>query len=127
MRVFLFSIVLSLLNGVGNVYGSDEGTRLYQRCQACHAFEHNRTGPAHCDLFGRVAGSLPGYSYTSAMRQSGLVWNETTLDLFLTAPLKVVPGTTMAIYGIEDANERKALIDYLRLRSRAASCLKEVE
>ena len=95
---------------------SDEvrrGAEVYERCLACHALGRNRTGPKHCGVVGRPAGSVQGYDYSEAMRRSGLVWTPGTLDRFLAAPLDVVPGTTMGYAGIDDAAERAALIDYL--------------
>ena len=58
---------------------ASRGQQVYARCAACHAIEANRTGPQHCGLFGRRAGTAPGFSgYSQAMRASGLVWNERT-------------------------------------------------
>src|SRR5580765_5725844 len=71
------------------------GEQLYVRCQACHALAYDRVGPHHCGLFGRLAGSVAGFSYSPAMKSSKIVWNERTLDDFLEHPLKTVPGTAM--------------------------------
>jgi cytochrome c len=90
------------------------GAEIYQRCIACHSLERNRSGPMHCGLFGRRAGSVPGYAYSQAMTRSGIVWDERTLDLFLASPLVVVPGTKMGYGGIRNATERSDLIAYLR-------------
>ena len=90
------------------------GEAVYQRCLACHSLEHNRVGPRHCGLFGRRAGSLPGYAYSAAMKKYGVTWNEQTLDHFLQNPLEVVPGTKMGYAGVKDAGERADLIAYLK-------------
>lgn len=71
------------------------GEQLYTRCMACHALASDRVGPRHCGLFGRRAGSVPGFNYSPAMRNSRIVWNDKTLDRFLAKPLKMVPGSTM--------------------------------
>jgi len=89
------------------------GERIYGRCLACHALQYDRTGPRHCGLFGRKAGSVPGFDYSEAMKRSGIVWNAATLDRFLADPLGTVPGTTMGYAGIADARERADLIAYL--------------
>jgi cytochrome c len=96
------------------------GEAVYSRCLACHALAYDRVGPRHCGLFGRRAGSVPGFEYSDAMKRSKLVWNEKTLDRFLADPLKTVPGTTMTYDGIADAKERADLIAYLK----AAQCSK---
>jgi cytochrome c len=91
------------------------GEAVYQRCLACHSLEHNRVGPRHCGLFGRRAGSLPGYAYSTAMKKYGVTWNEETLDPFLENPLKTVLGTKMGYAGVKDAGERADLIAYLKV------------
>ena len=98
------------------------GEEIYSRCGACHSLESDRTGPRHCGLFGRRAGSVPGFNYSRAMRQSGIVWNTDTLDRFLASPTRVVPGTTMGYAGIDDAQERADLIAYLAVAT--AQCAK---
>ena len=90
------------------------GEEIYQRCVACHALASNRVGPRHCGLFGRKAGSEKGYSYSTAMKKYGVVWNEQTLDRFIENPLKAVPGTKMGYAGIKDPQERADLIAYLK-------------
>jgi len=89
------------------------GEQVYDRCLACHSLDRNRTGPKHCGLFGRRAGSLPDFEYSPAMRSSGIVWSDKSLDRFLAAPTKVVPGTYMGYAGIDDPRERADLIAYL--------------
>lgn len=95
------------------------GEQIYSRCAACHSLDYNRTGPKHCDLFGRKAGSAPDFQYSAAMRRSKIVWNEKTLDAFLANPMKYVPGTAMGYAGIEDEQERVDLIAYLKLANRS--------
>lgn len=89
------------------------GEAVYSRCQGCHSVEYNRTGPRHCGVVGRRAGSVPGFGYSPAMKRSKLVWNEKTLNRFLADPPKTVPGTTMTYAGVDDPKERADLIAYL--------------
>jgi cytochrome c len=82
---------------------------------ACHAIDANRTGPQHCGLFGRPAGTAPGFEgYSDAMKHSGIVWDAKTLDRFLQDPLEAVPGTAMGYAGVKDSKERADLIDWLK-------------
>jgi len=94
------------------------GEAVYSRCLACHSLERHRTGPKHCGLFGRKAGSAPGFEYSAAMKRSRLVWNEKALDIFLADPMKTVPGTTMTYAGVEHPKERADLIAYLKKESQ---------
>jgi cytochrome c len=98
------------------------GEKIYERCAACHSLATDRTGPHHCGLLGRKAGTVPGFDYSKAMRESRITWNERTLDRFLANPLKAVPGTSMGYAGIPDAGERRDLIAYL---AQAAPCPKK--
>ena len=96
------------------------GEEIYSRCLACHALEYDRTGPRHCGLFGRRAGSVPGFAYSDAMRRSRIVWNDATLERFIADPLKTVPGTAMGYAGVKDRRERADLIAYLHNANRTA-------
>ncbi len=96
--------------------------QIYARCVACHALAYDRVGPRHCGLLGRRAASVPGFAYSPAMKNSGLTWDEKTLNRFLAQPLKVVPGTTMTYDGIADPKERSDLIAYLKHANDTPEC-----
>jgi cytochrome c len=98
------------------------GEAIYSRCLACHALAYDRTGPRHCGLFGRHAGSVKGFPYSEAMKKSDIVWNAKTLDRFLANPTTVVRGTTMTYAGITDAEERRDLIAYLKHVNDTPEC-----
>jgi cytochrome c len=98
------------------------GEAVYSRCLGCHALEYHRTGPKHCGLFGRRAGSAQGYDYSGAMKRSKILWNEKTLDRFLADPLKTVPGTTMTYAGVPEAKERADLIAWLKRENASMRC-----
>jgi len=100
------------------------GEAVYARCQACHSLAYNRTGPMHCGLLGRRAGSVPGFTYSGAMKRSQTVWSKKTLDRFLTNPMKVVPGTTMGYAGVKNKKERTDLIAYLVQANSSEECRK---
>lgn len=113
----------TVASGASALHGdAARGERIYDRCQACHALAYDRTGPRHCGLFGRKAGSVPGFPYSDAMKRSGIVWNAQTLDRFLADPTGVVPGTAMGYAGVKDARERADLIAYLEQANRSAAC-----
>jgi cytochrome c len=112
------ALALAATAAVGAPAGTSAGQAVYERCMACHALAYDRTGPHHCGLFGRRAGSVPGFPYSEAMKKSEIVWSARTLDRFLANPARTVPGTTMGYAGVTDAKERAALIGYLRQASR---------
>jgi cytochrome c len=102
--------------------GSHAGEAVYARCLGCHALAYDRTGPRHCGLFGRRAGSVPGFAYSDAMKRADIVWSAATLDRFLADPAKAVPGTSMGYAGVTDRGERAALIAYLKQANDSSEC-----
>lgn len=122
MRAQDFRTLLAVgaLLTAGAAMAEPDGEAVYGRCLACHALRYDRVGPRHCGLAGRPAGSVPGFSYSAAMRSAGIVWQADTLDRFLAAPGTLVPGTTMTYAGIADPAERAALIDWLLAPAQAA-------
>ena len=121
-RVVLAS-VLALLGGGAHAAGDPRaGEAIYERCAACHSLAHDRAGPRHCGLLGRRAGSVEGFEYSEAMKRSGLVWTERSLDRFLAAPTRVVPGTSMGYAGVADPVERANLIAYLKRAGSSSEC-----
>jgi cytochrome c len=91
----------------------ERGKALYQGCQACHSVDENDLGPRHRGVVGRIAGSVEDYSYSKALKQSGLTWNDSTLDQWLTNPSALVPGTKM-FFKLDDPQARADVISYLK-------------
>jgi cytochrome c len=89
------------------------GAKVYQDCMICHSLDKNEIGPLHRDVFGRKAGSVPGYDYSAALKASDIVWNDTTLDTWLADPQALVPGTKMT-FSVDDAQDRADVIAFLK-------------
>lgn len=82
----------------------------------CHSFaegEGLKIGPNLHGIVGRTAGTSPGYNYSPAMRESGIVWTEQTLDSYLAAPGGMLPGTRMPM-GEPDPAKRAEIIAFLK-------------
>jgi cytochrome c len=95
------------------------GKQLYAaRCAVCHSVDYNSVGPTHRELIGRRAGTVQGYAYSDALKQSTVVWGEDTLTRWLTDPEKFIPGQKMSI-SIPDAQERADIIAYLMVVGRS--------
>ncbi len=88
----------------------------FAQCTSCHTIRKglNGVGPSLFGVFGRKAGTVEGYTYSEANKNSGLTWDEATLDTYLTSPMKMVPGTKMTFAGMADPAKRKAVIDFLK-------------
>lgn len=97
---------------------AQRGQLAYAQCQICHQIDRNAIGPRHRGLFGRKAGSLPDYNYSTALKNSGIVWNDQTLDRWLRGPAKMVPGTKMIFAGIADPRARADIIAYLNAATK---------
>lgn len=85
-------------------------------CAGCHGLDHAIEGPGLAGVFGRRAGSVPGYPYTPALAASQVTWNETSLDQWLTGPRRFIPNTAMP-NAIDDPVGRRDIIAYLRTLS----------
>ena len=93
---------------------ADRGEQVYRQCRSCHGFDPNRRlqGPHLVGLFGRPAGSVDGFRYSRAMRDSGIVWTEESLTAYLTDPRGYLPGTTM-VQRIRDPDDMPDLLAYI--------------
>jgi cytochrome c len=111
-----------LLGSIASVAAQDAaaGEKVFARCKACHTVGEgakNRVGPHLNDLFGRAAGSIEDYKYSSAMTKAGadgVVWDDKTLGEFLAKPKDFVKGTKMAFAGLKKEDEIVNLTAYLK-------------
>ena len=88
----------------------------FAQCRACHSVEkggRNGVGPNLWGVFGKPAAQHAGFTYSPALKSASLTWDRLTLDAFLKAPIKTVPGTRMTFSGISDDAKRTEVIDYL--------------
>lgn len=92
------------------------GKTIFAQCKACHAVEEgkNMVGPSLAGIVGRAAGSVAGYSYSNANKNSGITWTPEKMFQYLEKPARVVPGTKMAFAGLPKAQDRADVIAYLK-------------
>jgi len=88
----------------------------FNQCKICHTSEPGKhlIGPSLAGVYQRKAGTVAGYPFSAAMRQSGLTWDDATLDRFLESPMKAVPGTRMTYAGLKDPAARREVIAHLK-------------
>ena len=97
------------------------GAPMYRACVACHSLEPNRnmTGPSLAEIWNRRAGSLPSFPrYSPALKSSGIIWNDDTLNEWIKDPQHFIPGNTMTFPGMEDARQRADLLAFLKDTTR---------
>lgn len=119
-------LLASLLFGFSVSFGAGaqaadlaKGERVFKKCRACHeigADAKTKTGPILTAIVGREAGTEDGYKYSKALiaaAEGGLVWDEASLDAFLTKPKDFLPKTKMTFAGLRKEADRENLIAYL--------------
>jgi cytochrome c len=113
-------LALPLLLAASVTQAEERGEKAFQYCFSCHSIEPGETnlqGPNLRGIVGRPIAAMQGFDYSPALRafaQRNDHWSEALLDRYLAAPEAVVPKTSMAFRGVDDANERNDLIAYLR-------------
>lgn len=98
----------------------DNGRRAFARCRSCHTITEggsNMTGPNLYGIFGRQAGSHPGFKYSPAVRDAGFTWDAEHLDHWLENPRTFLNGTKMSFAGIPDATDRRDVIAFLKVET----------
>lgn len=118
MRGFVFVALLAVA-GSGEVSAQDAaaGEKVFGVCKACHQVGEtakNNVGPQLNGLFGRKSGTIPGYNYTAANKDSGLTWDEATFREYIKDPKAKIPGTKMIYAGLKDEQRTNDLIAYLK-------------
>jgi cytochrome c len=96
------------------------GQSKFAQCRSCHTIAPDgadMTGPALHGVFGRVAGTKPGYNYSDALKAAGFTWEPQHLDHWIANPRTALPGTKMTFAGLEDPKDRKDLIAYLMIET----------
>ncbi len=118
MRGFVFVALLAIA-GAGEVRAQDAaaGEKVFGVCKACHQIGEtakNSVGPTLNGLIGRHSGSVAGYNYTKANKESGITWDEATFREYIKDPKAKIPGTKMIYAGLKDEQRTNDLIAYLK-------------
>lgn len=93
------------------------GAKVFNQCRACHQVGENAktlVGPKLNGIVGRKAGSIEGFAYSAANKDSGLTWDEATLTMYLHDPKAKVPGTKMIFPGLKSDTQIADVIAYLK-------------
>ena len=111
------SLLLALSTPAYAVGDAVRGAARYESlCTGCHSVETNRVGPAHRGVFGRKAGSAPGFGYSPNVKSSKIIWNDVTLNKWLTNPQAMIKGARMG-FQVSDAKDRADVIAFLKLQT----------
>ena len=108
------SFAQSSVNGAGD---PARGKELFEaRCTGCHGLTQSHQGPKLQGVYGRTSGTVPGFVYSDAVKKAAIVWDETSLEKWLSDSDAVIPGNVMD-FSVAKAQDRKDLISFLKQSS----------
>ncbi|MCG7392198.1 cytochrome c family protein [Microvirga sp. ACRRW] len=118
MRALVLSAAI-LLAGFAQAQAQDAaaGEKVFAQCRACHQIgpsAKNAVGPELNGLIGRHSGSVEGYNYSQANKDSGITWDEATFKEYIQNPKAKIPGTKMIYAGLKDEQRINDLVAYLK-------------
>jgi cytochrome c len=136
-KSILFSAGAACLIAIGSTAAFAEGDvtagkKVYKKCKVCHSFEagKNGQGPSLQGIMGRTAGTAEGFKFSDAMKASGIVWSDETINAYVENPKTYIPKNKMAFPGIKSkkshsdakkakkAKQRLDLIAYIKEMSK---------
>jgi cytochrome c len=118
MRTAVLTAAL-ILTGFSQAQAQDAaaGEKVFAQCRACHQVGENAknaVGPVLNGLFGRHSGTVEGYNYSAANKNSGITWDEPVFREYIQNPKAKIPGTKMIYAGLKDEQRITDLIAYLK-------------
>jgi cytochrome c len=116
-KLIAAAVLIAASTGVGLAQDIEKGANVFKQCLACHSIGEgakNKIGPELNGLDGRQSGSAPGYSYSDANKNSGIVWNETTFKEYIKDPRAKIPGTKMIFPGVKSEQQVDDLWAYIK-------------
>jgi cytochrome c len=110
------AVVLAASTGATLAQDVEAGESSFKKCLPCHDIgddARNKVGPVLNGLAGRKSGSVEGFSYSDANKNSGLTWDEATFKDYIKDPRAKIPGTKMIFPGIKNEKEAENLWAYI--------------
>ncbi|HEX8665554.1 MAG TPA: cytochrome c family protein [Beijerinckiaceae bacterium] len=118
MRVLVLALGTAVVAAApAHAQDAAAGEKIFAQCRACHQVGEsakNAVGPVLNGLFGRKAGTVEGYSYSPANKNSGITWDEATFREYIKDPKAKIPGTKMIYPGLKDEQRINDLVAYLK-------------
>jgi cytochrome c len=113
-------VALGIASGAATAGDAEAGKKVFAKCAVCHVVDkpQNKVGPTLHGVIGRPAGAVEGFKYSDAMKNSGLVWDEATIDQYLADPKGFVKGNKMAFAGLKKPEDRANVIAYIAEASK---------
>jgi cytochrome c len=116
MRVRVLAAVMVAMPGIAAAQSADDGKAVFNKCRACHQVgpgAKNMVGPPLNGLFGRKAGTMEGFNYSEANKNSGITWDQATFREYIKNPKAKIPNTKMVFPGLNDEKDINDLLAFL--------------
>jgi cytochrome c len=113
----LVAAALAVSNGIAKAQDAEAGEAVFRVCRACHTIgpdAKNLVGPVLNGLDGRKSGTIEGYSYSEANKNSGITWSEASFKEYIVNPAAKIPNTKMAFVGVKNEKDIANLWAYLK-------------
>ena len=117
IRSFLIVVFFTAASCAANAQDVASGEKSFNKCRACHQVGEtakNGVGPVLNGLFGRKSGTVEGYNYSDANKNSGIAWDEAVFADYIKDPKAKIPGTKMSFAGIKNEQEVRDLTAVLK-------------
>lgn len=119
MKKFVVAAAMALALGTSAAQAEGDveaGKKVFKKCAICHSLEEGKkkVGPSLHGMFGRAAGSLEGFRFSNAMKDSGIVWNDETVAAYLKDPRGYIPKNKMAFPGLKKQKDLDNIIAFLK-------------
>jgi len=122
MRRAVLWIGLVACLGGAQAQDATRGKDLFvRRCSGCHSLDRDKEGPRLGGVFGRVSGSVASFTYSEALKNARVTWDESNLEKWLANPDNVAPGNEMSFH-VDKADERGDIIAYLKACADGSAC-----
>lgn len=115
-KIAIMAAAVAFAGSAGAAMAQDAaaGEQIYvKKCKVCHQLGKNAVGPDLTGIIGRKSGSVEGFNYTDANKNSGITWDEATFKEYIKDPKKKIPGTKMVFAGLPEEKDRNDLTAYL--------------
>ena len=106
--------MIAAMPAVASAADAAAGETVFGKCKACHQIGKNAVGPNLTGVIGRKAGTVEGFTYSEAMKNSGITWDEASFKDYIADPKKKVPGNKMVFMGLKEAADVDNLLEYLK-------------
>jgi len=117
LRLVVAAALIAASAETGLAQDVEKGANVFKKCLPCHSIgpgATNKVGPVLNGLDGRHSGSIEGFSYSDANKNSGIVWNEAAFKEYIKDPRAKIPGTKMIFAGVKNEEEINDLWAYLK-------------